>query len=128
MFSRFIFLSLLQLQFELKLHSHEYTGGGSWLNFGQGCAAHSFKIAPLARPIFLKMIPLARLISTSKCHELAFSRQNFKFLHSMDQNLKKIWVSLQELPKFDISLTKIAKKYTLAQTKWAKIGKKYTLG
>ena len=35
-------------------------------NFGQGCAAHSFKMAPLARPIFLKMIPLARLISTSK--------------------------------------------------------------
>ena len=51
-------------------------GGGSRLNFGQGCAAHGFKIAPLARPIFLKMIPLARLISTSKCHELAFSRQN----------------------------------------------------
>ena len=51
-------------------------GGGSRLNFGQGCAAHCFKIAPLARPIFLKMIPLARLISTSKCHELAFSRQN----------------------------------------------------
>ena len=50
--------------------------GGSRLNFGQGCAAHCFKIAPLARPIFLKMIPLARLISTSKCHELAFSRQN----------------------------------------------------
>ena len=46
----------------------------------------------------------------------------------MDQNLKKIWVSLQELPKFDISLTKIAKKYTLAQTKWTEIGKKYTLG
>ena len=41
-------------------------GGGSRLNFGQGCAAHSFKMAPLARPIFLKMIPLARLISTPK--------------------------------------------------------------
>ena len=41
-------------------------GGGSRLNFGQGCAAHSFKMAPLARPIFLKMIPLARLVSTSK--------------------------------------------------------------
>ena len=51
-----------------------------------------------------------------------------KFLHSKDQNLKKIWVSLQELQKFDIFLTKISKKYTLAQTKWAKIGKKYTLG
>ena len=36
--------------------------GSSRLN----CAAHGFKMAPLARPIFLKMIPLARLISTSK--------------------------------------------------------------
>ena len=66
-------------------------GGGSRLNFGQGCAAHCFKIAPLARPIFLKMIPLARLISTSKCHELAFSRQN--------------------LPNFCILWTKIWKKF-----------------
>ena len=41
-------------------------GGGVRLNFGQGCAAHGFKMAPLARLIFLKMIPLARLISTSK--------------------------------------------------------------
>ena len=41
-------------------------GGVSRLNFGQGCATHSFKMAPLARPIFLKMIPLARLVSTSK--------------------------------------------------------------
>ena len=69
-----------------KLSTPLVTGGGSWLNFGQGCAAHCFKIAPLARPSFLKMIPLTRLISTSKCHELAFSRQ----LHSMDQNLKKL--------------------------------------
>ena len=103
----------------------KHGGGGSRLNFGQGCAAHCFKIAPLARPIFLKMIPLARLISTSKCHELAFSRQN---LPNFCILWTKIWVSLQELPKFDISLTKIAKKYTLAQTKWAKIGKKHTLG
>ena len=41
-------------------------GGGSRLNFGQECAAHSFKMAPLARLILVKMIPLARLISTSK--------------------------------------------------------------
>ena len=41
-------------------------GGGSRLNFGQGCAAHGLKMAPLVRPIFLKMIPLARLISKSK--------------------------------------------------------------
>ena len=43
-----------------------FNTGGSRLNFGQGCAAHGFKMAPLARPIFLKTIPLARLISTSK--------------------------------------------------------------
>ena len=36
---------------------------------------------------------------------------------------EKIWVSLQELPKFDISLTEIAKKHALAQTKWTKSGK-----
>ena len=75
---------------KLKANGNTGGGGGSRLNFGQGCAAHCFKIAPLARPIFLKMIPLARLISTSKCHELAFSRQN--------------------LPNFCILRTKVWKK------------------
>ena len=104
-------------------------GGGSRLNFGPGCAAHGFKMAPLARPIFLKIIPLARLISTSKVPWVAFSGQNLpNFCILLTKIWKKIWVSLQELPKFDISLTKIAKRYTLAQTEWAKIGKKYTLG
>ena len=106
-------------------------------------------MAPLARPIFVKMIPLARLISTSKCHEFAFSRPTFRIfalsfhfifvylgtvapsVHEncfsggrcrLDQN-KRIWVSLQELPKFDISLAKMVKKHTLAQTKWNEIGK-----
>ena len=41
-------------------------GGGFSAKFQVGGAAHGFKMAPLARPIFLKMIPLARLISTSK--------------------------------------------------------------
>ena len=31
-----------------------------------GCAAHTFKMEPLARPISVKMIPLARLISPLK--------------------------------------------------------------
>ena len=38
-----------------------HRGGGCWLNFGQGCAAYSFRMVPLARLIFVKMIPLARL-------------------------------------------------------------------
>ena len=45
-----------------------------------------------------------------------FLGKTCQLLHCQDQNLKKIWVSLQELPKFDISLIKIGKKYTLAQT------------
>ena len=32
-------------------------GGGSRLNFGQGCAAHSFKMAPLARLISTPKVP-----------------------------------------------------------------------
>ena len=37
----------------------------------------------------------------------------------------QLWVSIQELPKFDLSLTKFATKDTISQTK---IAKKYTLG
>ena len=41
-------------------------GGASRLNYGLGSAAHSFKMEPLARPVFVKMIALVRLISASK--------------------------------------------------------------
>ena len=40
---------------------------------------------------------------------------------------EKIGVSLQELPKFDISLTVNARKHTLAQTKWTKLAKSMPL-
>ena len=36
------------------------------LDFLVGCVADTFKTVPLAWPIFVKMISLARLISTSK--------------------------------------------------------------
>ena len=42
-----------------------HVGGGLLAKFRVG-AAHSFKMEPLARPVFVKIIPLARLISTSK--------------------------------------------------------------
>ena len=94
-YKNFFYLQDGDMKFSLIVRDYPppwyHGGGGSRLNFGQGCAAHCFKIAPLARPIFLKMIPLARLISTSKCHELAFSRQN--------------------LPNFCILWTKIWKKF-----------------
>ena len=45
---------------------HITTGGGGLANFRVGCAAHSFKMEQLDRPIFVKTIPLARLISISK--------------------------------------------------------------
>ena len=62
------------------------------------------------------------------CQIFAFLRPKF------ERNL----LSLQELPKFDISLTDSAKKHTVAQTEWTKLAegiplarleslKKYTL-
>ena len=60
-----------------------------------------------------------------KCHELAFSDKSCQIFALSRPKSPKSWVSVQELPKFDFSLTKIAKELTLAQTK---IAKKYTLG
>ena len=48
------------------LQSMSRGGGDSQLNFGYGCAARSFKIEPFARPIFVKITPLPRLISLLK--------------------------------------------------------------
>ena len=52
---------------------------------------------------------------------------SWRFLHKNCQSLSfsqlrttEFWVYIQELPKFDCSLTKVAQKYTLAQTKFAK--------
>ena len=73
-------------------------------------------MAPLAKPIFVKMISLARLISTSKM-QWRFLDNTCKIFALSGPKFEKFWVSLQELPKFDISLTEIAKKHTLAQTK-----------
>ena len=89
--------------------------GGSRLNFGYGCAAHSFEIEPLARLIFVKMIPLARLISPSKVPRGGvFLTKLAKVSHSLDKNLENY--VLKVLPNFDISLTKIAKRQALALT------------
>ena len=117
-------------------------GGGSRLNFGQGCAAHCFKIAPLARPIFLKMIPLARLISTSKCHELAFSRQNlpnfcilrtkiwkkFGFLYRNYRSLTFLWPKLpKSIPLPRLNGRKLAKSIPLARLNGLKLAKSIPL-
>ena len=53
-------------EFYISIFLGNTMGGGPWLHFGQGHASHSFKMEPLARPIWMKMIPLARLISTLK--------------------------------------------------------------
>ena len=58
----------------------------SQLNFKWGCAAQNFKMVMLARPIFMKMIPLARLNSHQKSHELGFLGQNLQFFTSLKQN------------------------------------------
>ena len=63
---------------------------GVWLNFEQGCAAHSFKMEPKATPIFVKMVPLARLISASKVPCVSVSLTKLaKFSYSLDQHKRK---------------------------------------
>ena len=70
------------------------------------------------------MIPLARLNSTSKVPRVgSFSTKIAKFSPSLDQNHQNR-VSIQELPKLDFSLAKMAKKHTLGQIRSTK---KYTL-
>ena len=77
------FLNLLLIPFWVSNmgKSRSRGGGGSRLNFGQGCAARSFKMAPLARPIFLKMIPLANFYikSAMSWHLLGKTCQIFAF-------------------------------------------------
>ena len=72
----------------------------------------------LTRPIFVKMIPLARQIFHQKCPEMAFSAQNLPNFRTL----------VLEFANLDISLAKIAKKHNLALTKLDKFAKKYTLG
>ena len=117
-------------------------GGGSRLNFGQECAAHGFKMAPLARPIFLKMIPLARLISTSKVPWVAFSGQNlpnfcilltkiwkkFGFLYRNYRSLTFLWPKLPKgIPLPRLNGRKLAKSISLARHNGLKLAKSIPL-
>ena len=54
------FLMLLETLEILEEKMKPQGKGGSGLNFVQGCATHISKMVLLARPIFVKMIPLAK--------------------------------------------------------------------
>ena len=81
-------------------------------------------MAPLARPIFVKKIPLARLISTSMVPWMAFSRQSlpnfcilwtknlkkFGFLHRNYRSLTFLWPKLpKSIPCPDQNRLKLPK-------------------
>ena len=119
------------------------TGGGFSAKFRAGVCRPLFQNSTvLARPTFLKMIPLARLIFTSKCHELAFSRQNLPnfcilrtkiwkkigFLYRNYRSLTFLWPKLpKSIPLPRLNGRELAKSIPLARLNGLKLAKSIPL-
>ena len=123
---------LLGIIFDQTLSFKHGGGGGLSAKFRVGMCRLQFQNGTLARPILVKMIPLARITSLledflleelkgrfvdKSCQIFAFSGQNFFLIWFFYRNYRTFTVLRPKLPKSiplpRLNSTKIAKKYTL---------------